>query len=140
MPDEDLTVDLYVVACARLEATGIKQYEISNFARGGSESRHNLKYWTRQSYLGFGVDAHSMLIGKNKPSRERRNVKARHRQCREHTTNDKSPAGTARNTNYAVRYATADSLETYVAGGKIQPTHISQHTALEESSSSWVCG
>jgi oxygen-independent coproporphyrinogen-3 oxidase len=41
---------------------GVRQYEISNFARGGHESRHNLKYWTRQPYLGFGVDAHSMLI------------------------------------------------------------------------------
>ncbi|HSA91559.1 MAG TPA: hypothetical protein VLE48_00980, partial [Terriglobales bacterium] len=40
---------------------GIRQYEISNFARAGAESRHNLKYWTRQPYLGFGVDAHSML-------------------------------------------------------------------------------
>jgi len=42
---------------------GVKQYEISNFARAGHESRHNLKYWTRQPYLGFGVDAHSMLPG-----------------------------------------------------------------------------
>ena len=40
---------------------GVRQYEISNFARAGQESRHNLKYWTRQPYLGFGVDAHSML-------------------------------------------------------------------------------
>ena len=61
VPDEDLTADLYVTACERLEAAGIKQYEISNFASAGSESRHNLKYWTRQPYLGFGVDAHSML-------------------------------------------------------------------------------
>jgi oxygen-independent coproporphyrinogen III oxidase len=61
VPDEDLTADLYVVACERLEAAGIKQYEISNFARHGFESRHNLKYWTRQPYMGFGVDAHSML-------------------------------------------------------------------------------
>ena len=45
-----------------LEGNGIAQYEISNFARPGSESRHNLKYWTRQPYLGFGVDAHSMLV------------------------------------------------------------------------------
>ena len=42
----------------------LKQYEISNFARPGFESRHNLKYWTRQPYLGFGVDAHSMLAGR----------------------------------------------------------------------------
>ena len=61
VPDEDLTADLYVMACERLEKAGILQYEISNFARLSHESRHNLKYWTRQPYLGFGVDAHSML-------------------------------------------------------------------------------
>src|SRR5262249_30872385 len=61
VPDEDLTADLYEVACDRLSACGIQQYEISNFARPGCESKHNLKYWTRQPYLGFGVDAHSML-------------------------------------------------------------------------------
>jgi putative oxygen-independent coproporphyrinogen III oxidase len=63
VPDEDVTADLYVMACERLEAAGVVQYEISNFARQGYASRHNLKYWTRQPYLGFGVDAHSMLPG-----------------------------------------------------------------------------
>ncbi|HEX4425827.1 MAG TPA: radical SAM family heme chaperone HemW [Terriglobales bacterium] len=62
VPDENLTTDLYERACARFEAEGIRQYEISNFAREGEESRHNLKYWTRQPYFGFGVDAHSMLF------------------------------------------------------------------------------
>ena len=61
VPDDELTADLYVAACEQLDGAGIKQYEISNFARPGLESRHNLKYWTRQPYLGFGVDAHSML-------------------------------------------------------------------------------
>jgi oxygen-independent coproporphyrinogen-3 oxidase len=61
VPDDDLTADFYEVACERLNAAGIEQYEISNFARAGHESRHNLKYWTRRAYLGFGVDAHSML-------------------------------------------------------------------------------
>ncbi|MBZ5597302.1 MAG: radical SAM family heme chaperone HemW [Acidobacteriia bacterium] len=61
VPDEDLTADLYGMACERLNAGGVQQYEISNFAREGYESRHNLKYWTRQPYLGFGVDAHAML-------------------------------------------------------------------------------
>ena len=61
VPDEDLTADFYEIACERLNTAGIEQYEISNFARAGFESRHNLKYWTRQPYLGFGVDAHSML-------------------------------------------------------------------------------
>ena len=63
VPDEDATADFYQQACETLNAAGIDQYEISNFARAGKESRHNLKYWTRQPYMGFGVDAHSMLRG-----------------------------------------------------------------------------
>ena len=61
VPEEDLSADFYGEACARLETAGIRQYEISNFAREGAESRHNLKYWERKPYFGFGVDAHSML-------------------------------------------------------------------------------
>ena len=62
VPDDDATADFYLVACEMLNAAGVSQYEISNFSRPGFESRHNLKYWTRQPYLGFGVDAHSMLL------------------------------------------------------------------------------
>ena len=62
VPDEEAIADFYLAACEALEAAGIPQYEISNFARVGCESRHNLKYWTRRPYLGFGVDAHSMLV------------------------------------------------------------------------------
>jgi putative oxygen-independent coproporphyrinogen III oxidase len=61
VPNEELMATLYERACEELEAAGIAQYEISNFGREGFQSRHNLKYWTRQPYLGFGVDAHSML-------------------------------------------------------------------------------
>jgi oxygen-independent coproporphyrinogen-3 oxidase len=61
VPDEEATADFYLAACDRLRSAGIAQYEISNFARKGFESRHNLKYWTRQPYFGIGVDAHSML-------------------------------------------------------------------------------
>jgi len=61
VPDDDATAEFYEMACSKLSAHGIAQYEISNFARPGDESRHNLKYWTRQPYVGFGVDAHSML-------------------------------------------------------------------------------
>jgi oxygen-independent coproporphyrinogen-3 oxidase len=61
VPDDEATADFYLAACEQLDAAGVAQYEISNFARAGAESRHNLKYWTRQPYLGFGVDAHSML-------------------------------------------------------------------------------
>ena len=69
VPDEDLTADFYEIACDRLNAAGIQQYEISNFARTGFESKHNLKYWTRKPYLGFGVDAHSMLQSENRAVR-----------------------------------------------------------------------
>ena len=62
VPDEDAVADYYLAACETLDAAGVVQYEISNFARPGFESRHNLKYWARQPYLGFGVDAHSMLL------------------------------------------------------------------------------
>jgi oxygen-independent coproporphyrinogen III oxidase len=61
VPDDEATADFYLAACEALEAAGIAQYEISNFARQGRESCHNLKYWKRQPYLGFGLDAHSML-------------------------------------------------------------------------------
>ncbi|MFZ0421008.1 MAG: radical SAM family heme chaperone HemW [Candidatus Sulfotelmatobacter sp.] len=61
VPDEESTADFYLAACEQLQSAGIAQYEISNFARAGFESRHNLKYWTRQPYIAFGVDAHSML-------------------------------------------------------------------------------
>jgi oxygen-independent coproporphyrinogen III oxidase len=58
-PPEDLVADLYETAVDRLAALGIPRYEISNFARPGFESRHNLKYWTLEPYFGFGADAHS---------------------------------------------------------------------------------
>jgi oxygen-independent coproporphyrinogen-3 oxidase len=61
VPDEEAVTDFYMEACERLASAGIAQYEISNFAHEGFESRHNLKYWTQQPYFGFGVDAHSML-------------------------------------------------------------------------------
>ncbi len=61
VPDEEAVADFYVAACETFDHAGVRQYEISNFARPGFESRHNLKYWLRRPYLGFGVDAHSML-------------------------------------------------------------------------------
>ena len=64
VPEDEVTADMYETACERLNAAGVRQYEISNFAHEGHESHHNLKYWTRQPYLGFGVDAHSMLLSR----------------------------------------------------------------------------
>ena len=61
LPSGDRVADWYSAACDWLASAGIPQYEISNFARPGGQSRHNRKYWQRQPYLGFGMDAHSML-------------------------------------------------------------------------------
>ena len=62
VPTEDESADWYQLACDRLNAAGIHQYEISNFAREGHQSLHNLKYWRRDPDLGLGLDAHSMLL------------------------------------------------------------------------------
>jgi oxygen-independent coproporphyrinogen-3 oxidase len=107
VPDEDATADFYLAACETLNAAGIQQYEISNFARPGSESQHNLKYWTRQPYLGFGVDAHSMLPA--------------------------SPPNTNPPAPRAVRFATPDNLENFVAGSPPNHTPILPPEALEEA-------
>ena len=61
LPADDETAAWYLAGCEWLEAAGVRQYEISNFARAGCESQHNRKYWQRAPYLGFGMDAHSML-------------------------------------------------------------------------------
>jgi len=122
VPDDDLIADLYLAACERLEKGGVQQYEISNFARpvthgiGLRNSRHNLKYWTRQPYIGFGVDAHSMLTA--------------------------TPEVKARGID-AVRFATSDSLDGYSSAGNVGEAGIQQlqafrtlidpQAALEES-------
>jgi oxygen-independent coproporphyrinogen-3 oxidase len=106
VPDEDTMADFYLAAIERLQSSGIEQYEISNFARSGWESQHNLKYWTRQPYLGFGVDAHSMLLAD--------------RQVRDCDI-------------VSVRFAAPDALEQYMAGANLQRTSVSKQAALEES-------
>jgi oxygen-independent coproporphyrinogen III oxidase len=104
VPEEDAIADFYQQACEMLDSAGIKQYEISNFARSESEqSRHNLKYWTRQPYIGFGVDAHSML-----------------RKAEEQTAGK------------SVRFATPDSLDAYMNRVAHTATPVSAEAALEE--------
>jgi oxygen-independent coproporphyrinogen-3 oxidase len=61
-PDDD-AAEMYLEAMARLDAAGYEQYEISNVARRGRESRHNLKYWADGEWLGFGCGAHSTRRG-----------------------------------------------------------------------------
>ena len=64
LPDDDLQADLYLWTVGRLERAGYPQYEISNFAKPGFHSRHNLRYWKGQPYVGFGPGAHSDFGGR----------------------------------------------------------------------------
>jgi oxygen-independent coproporphyrinogen-3 oxidase len=120
VPDDAATVDFYVQACETLNAAGLEQYEISNFAQSqpeargtaepsagelGWQSRHNLKYWTRQPYLGFGVDAHSMLPA----------------------------AGNIVDSREEIRIAMPDSLDGYMNRAPVTFTPVSTHAALEET-------
>jgi len=107
VPNEDLVAELYLRACERLNASGLKQYEISNFATPGMESRHNLKYWQRQPYLGFGLDAHSMLLTR---------------------------AGEQFQKDFeAVRFANVDELQKYLEGEATQlPELVHKEQAIEE--------
>ena len=61
VPNDDTIARMYEFAIEALATAGLSQYEISNFARPGHESRHNLRYWQHRPYLGLGLDASSML-------------------------------------------------------------------------------
>ncbi len=63
LPDEDTEYEMYLSMSEILEKYGYEKYEISNFAKKGYESRHNLRYWRGEEYLGFGVAAHSYFLG-----------------------------------------------------------------------------
>jgi oxygen-independent coproporphyrinogen-3 oxidase len=61
VPNDDTIAQMYEEAVTAFASAGLEQYEISNFARSGAESKHNLRYWQRRPYLGLGLDASSML-------------------------------------------------------------------------------
>ena len=63
LPDEDMQFEMYSTMTNFLAENGYDKYEVSNFARTGFESRHNVGYWTGREYLGFGVAAHSYFDG-----------------------------------------------------------------------------
>ena len=64
VPDDEVVAAMYTAAIVKLAEAGLRQYEISNFARGGEECRHNLRYWARGEYRGYGLGAHSFLAGR----------------------------------------------------------------------------
>ena len=170
VPDEDVTADLYEIACERLDNAGVRQYEISNFARTGHESRHNLKYWKRQPYLGFGVDAHSMLQAKAGMKAENQEERRALTGCEQTSVHgidcEQMPVPSMAETGAsslvppspfplsfregfsprgicssdfpcgpleAVRFATPDSLDKFLAGAPPLRTPVSPANSLEES-------
>lgn len=64
LPDGDEVAELYGYGCSLLKERGYRRYEVSNFAQKGYESKHNLNYWKRGEYIGFGVSASSFMCGK----------------------------------------------------------------------------
>ncbi len=64
LPDDDMIAEQYGLLCDTLRNRGLLHYEISNFAKAGYESRHNLKYWRGEEYLGIGPAAHSFVEGR----------------------------------------------------------------------------
>jgi oxygen-independent coproporphyrinogen III oxidase len=129
VPDEDAIADFYVEACRRLNAAGVVQYEISNFARPGTASRHNLKYWTRQPYLGFGVDAHSMLEAPG----DAYALLCAETERPEGATGGSRPCAVSQADVEAVRFSNSDSLENYLAGTALKTTLVSWAEAREEA-------
>jgi oxygen-independent coproporphyrinogen III oxidase len=131
VPDDDATADFYQQACDMLQASGMAQYEISNFARRGFESRHNLKYWTRQPYLGFGVDAHSLLhrIMERRASSPVQSDTLAGSQNRATLGRENIAA----ENSLAIRFATPDSLEAYMNRAPLKVTQVSEQAAIEES-------
>jgi len=129
VPDEDAIADFYVEACRRLNAAGLAQYEISNFSRPGVVSRHNLKYWTRQPYLGFGVDAHSMLEAPA-DTYAMLHAEAAHA-ARER--GGSRPCDVSQGNVEAVRFSTSDSLQEFLARAPLKQTPVSWPDAREEA-------
>jgi oxygen-independent coproporphyrinogen III oxidase len=132
VPDEGTTADFYQQACETLNVAGVQQYEISNFARAGAESRHNLKYWTRQPYLGFGVDAHSMLLAESGRPLGAEALIGRTASRTAKAVLFPKPARVSTEIE-AVRFSSPDSLDGYMnrAAGIVTP--VSELAALEES-------
>ncbi len=89
VPSDETIADMYETAIELFSSAGLAQYEISNFARPGFASRHNLRYWCRAPYLGLGVDASSMLFA-------------------EENADEPTPA--------SLRLTTTSSLDDYLAG------------------------
>jgi oxygen-independent coproporphyrinogen III oxidase len=114
VPCDDAIARMYESAVAWLAKAGLQQYEISNFARRGYRSRHNLRYWQRRPYLGVGLDASSTLRATEMPD-------------------DKRSLGV-----YALRFMTTDDLKEYLAGPS--PAETAWLSPLRQHEEAWFLG
>lgn len=113
VPNDETISRMYEYAIDELSAAGLLQYEISNFARPGYESRHNLRYWERRPYLGLGLDASSMLRGGRSAS-------------------DRSRPG------YVLRFTTTDDLPAYLEDRRAPET--AWHSPELQLEEAWFLG
>lgn len=113
VPSDDTIARMYESAIESLAGAGLPQYEISNFARPGYESRHNLRYWQRRPYLGLGLDASSML-------RESKG-----------SENHAQPG-------YILRFTTTDDLKAYLEGP--QPPETAWLSPDRQHEEAWFVG
>lgn len=120
VPGDDAIARMYERAIDRLSEAGLRQYEISNFARPGIESRHNLRYWQRRPYLGVGLDASSML--RSDPALAAKTA------ARQGSGNHGS----------VLRTSTTDDLNGYLAGSGFEET--SWLDAARQHEEAWFLG
>ncbi|HEY1805318.1 MAG TPA: radical SAM family heme chaperone HemW [Terracidiphilus sp.] len=121
VPADDAIARMYERAIERLDGAGLNQYEISNFARPGFESKHNLRYWKRRPYLGVGLDASSMM--RSAPS---------------DPTAPWSAGVEEVNRDFVLRATTTDDLKAYLAGPT--PHETSWLSPAQQFEEAWFLG
>ena len=115
VPTDDAIAQMYETALDQLEEAGLRQYEISNFARPGYTSQHNLRYWQRRPYLGLGLDASSALYARQQDD-----------------------FGAPGSLPFLLRTKTTEDLKDYLAGSELAEfTWLSVERQLEEA---WFLG
>jgi oxygen-independent coproporphyrinogen III oxidase len=116
VPSDEAIARMYETAIERFANAGMAQYEISNFARSGFSSRHNLRYWLRRPYLGLGLDASSAL----------------------NAIASTEPAARRGDSDYVLRSKTTDDLKAYLAGPEpVETSWLSPESQHEEA---WFLG
>jgi oxygen-independent coproporphyrinogen-3 oxidase len=129
VPNEDTIARMYEKAIERLEAAGLRQYEISNFSLPDFYSRHNLRYWQRRPYLGVGLDASSMLLAPGLVSG---------RDFSRAETDVQSSGALAPVGGFVLRATTTDDLSAYLTGAGIVETQ--RLAPVQQHEEAWFLG